>query len=61
MNVVAVGDVVSPQRDPEFDWFGGGWLGGRLDALRLLALGDQDTRFVPSWDRWSAALKCRPS
>jgi glyoxylase-like metal-dependent hydrolase (beta-lactamase superfamily II) len=49
VNVVAVGDVVSPQRDPEFDWFGGGWLGGRLDSLtRLLTLGDQDTRFVPS-------------
>jgi glyoxylase-like metal-dependent hydrolase (beta-lactamase superfamily II) len=49
LNVVAVGDVVSPQRDPEFDWFGGGWLGGRLDSLaRLLALGDKDTRFVPS-------------
>jgi glyoxylase-like metal-dependent hydrolase (beta-lactamase superfamily II) len=49
VNVVAVGDVVSPQSDPEFDWFGGGWLGGRLDSLkRLLALGDKDTRFVPS-------------
>jgi glyoxylase-like metal-dependent hydrolase (beta-lactamase superfamily II) len=49
LNVVAVGDVVSPQRDPEFDWFGGGWLGGRLDSLKqLLALGDKDTRFVPS-------------
>ena len=48
-NVVAVGGVLSPQRDPEFDWFGGGWLGGRLDALaRLLALGDKNTRFVPS-------------
>jgi glyoxylase-like metal-dependent hydrolase (beta-lactamase superfamily II) len=49
VNVVAVGGVLSPQHDPEFDWFGGGWLGGRLDALaRLLALGDKDTRFVPS-------------
>jgi len=49
VNVVAVGDVLSPQSDPEFDWFGGGWLGGRLDSLkRLLALGDKDTRFVPS-------------
>jgi glyoxylase-like metal-dependent hydrolase (beta-lactamase superfamily II) len=48
-NVAAVGDVVSPVRDPEFDWFGGGWLGGRLDALaKLLALGDEHTRFVPS-------------
>jgi len=49
LNVVAVGGVLSPRSDPEFDWFGGGWLGGRLDALtRLLALGDKDTRFVPS-------------
>jgi len=49
VNVVAVGGVLSPQSDPEFDWFGGGWLGGRLDALtRVLALGDKDTRFVPS-------------
>ena len=49
VNVVAAGGVVSPQHDPEFDWFGGGWLGGRLDSLnRLLALGDKDTRFVPS-------------
>jgi len=50
LNVVAVGDAVSPLRDPTFDWFGGGWLGGRLDSLaRLLALGDARTRFVPSY------------
>jgi glyoxylase-like metal-dependent hydrolase (beta-lactamase superfamily II) len=49
-NVIAVGDVVSPQRDPALDWFGGGWLGGRLDALeKLLALGNQATRYVPSY------------
>lgn len=49
LNVVAVGGVVSPVSDPEFDWFGGGWLGGRLDSLvRLLKLGDKSTRFVPS-------------
>jgi cyclase len=50
LNVLAVGDVVSPRRDPELDWFGGGWLGGRIDALaRLLALGDSATRYVPSY------------
>ena len=50
LNVVAVGDAVSPLRDPAVDWFGGGWLGGRLDSLaRLLALGDARTRFVPSY------------
>jgi cyclase len=50
LNVVAVGDAVSPLRDPVLDWFGGGWLGGRVDSLaRLLALGDANTRFVPSY------------
>ncbi len=50
VNIVAVGDVVSPQRDPALDWFGGGWLGGRVDALaKLLALGNADTRYVPSY------------
>jgi glyoxylase-like metal-dependent hydrolase (beta-lactamase superfamily II) len=49
-NVIAVGDVVSPRRDPALDWFGGGWLGGRVDALaRLLELGNRTTRFVPSY------------
>ena len=49
-NVIAVGDVVSPQRDPVLDWFGGGWLGGRVDALaKVLALGDARTRYVPSY------------
>jgi glyoxylase-like metal-dependent hydrolase (beta-lactamase superfamily II) len=50
LNVIAVGDVVSPQRDPALDWFGGGWLGGRVDALvRLLEVSDRSTRFVPSY------------
>jgi glyoxylase-like metal-dependent hydrolase (beta-lactamase superfamily II) len=49
-NVVAAGDAISPQRDPVLDWFGGGWLGGRVDALaKLLALGDARTRYVPSY------------
>jgi glyoxylase-like metal-dependent hydrolase (beta-lactamase superfamily II) len=48
-NVMAVGGAVSPATDPVLDWFGGGWLGGRVDALEaLLALGDEKTRFVPS-------------
>ncbi len=50
LNVIAVGDVVSRVRDPVFDWFGGGWLGGRVDSLaQLLELSDADTRFVPSY------------
>jgi glyoxylase-like metal-dependent hydrolase (beta-lactamase superfamily II) len=49
LDVVAVGDAVAPVNDPELDWFGGGWLGGRVDSLsRLLELGDADTRYVPS-------------
>ena len=49
-NVVAVGDAVSPLRDPELDWFGGGWLGGRVDSLALLLkLGDTRTKIVPSY------------
>jgi len=48
-NVIAAGDVLSPQHDPVLDWFGGGWLGGRVDALaKLLELGDARTRYVPS-------------
>jgi cyclase len=49
-NVIAAGDAISPQRDPVLDWFGGGWLGGRVDALaKLLTLGDARTRYVPSF------------
>ena len=49
-NVLAVGDAVSPLRDPALDWFGGGWLGGRVDSLaRLLAISDERTQFVPSY------------
>jgi glyoxylase-like metal-dependent hydrolase (beta-lactamase superfamily II) len=49
-NVIAAGDVLAPQRDPVLDWFGGGWLGGRVDALaKLLTLGDARTRYVPSF------------
>ncbi len=49
-NVIAVGDALSPVRDPELDWFGGGWLGGRVDALaHLLAISNDQTRFVPSY------------
>jgi glyoxylase-like metal-dependent hydrolase (beta-lactamase superfamily II) len=50
VNLVAVGDVVSPERDPVLDWFGGGWLGGRVDALSvLLTLGNASTRYIPSF------------
>jgi cyclase len=49
-NVLAVGDVASPLRDPALDWFAGGWLGGRVDAMDdLLALAKDDTKIVPAY------------
>jgi cyclase len=49
-NVIAVGDAIAPHRDVELDWYGGGWLGGRIDSLEhLLDLTDAETRFVPSY------------
>jgi len=48
-NVLAVGDAVASEGDPELDWFGGGWLGGRVDSLkRLLDISNVQTKFVPS-------------
>jgi cyclase len=49
-NVLAVGDVASPLRDPALDWYSGGWLGGRVDAMDdLLALAKEDTKIVPAY------------
>jgi len=49
-NVLAVGDVASPERDPVHDWFAGGWLGGRVDALDdLLELANDSTVIVPAY------------
>ena len=49
-NVLVAGDTVSPQRDPVHDWFAGGWLGGRVDALEdLLELANDETRIVPAY------------
>jgi glyoxylase-like metal-dependent hydrolase (beta-lactamase superfamily II) len=49
-DVIAVGDVIAPARDPVLDWYGGGWLGGRLDAqARLLEIGDGNTRYLPAF------------
>jgi cyclase len=49
-NVLAAGDAISPLKDPVLDWFGGGWLGGRVDAQeKLLKLSDEKTRIVPSY------------
>jgi cyclase len=49
-NVLAVGDVASPARDPELDYFTGAWIGGRVDAMnRLVMLSDDKTRIVPGY------------
>jgi len=49
-NVLAVGDVASPVRDPELDYFTGAWIGGRADALeRLVALCNDATKIVPGF------------
>jgi len=49
-NVLAVGDVASPLRDPALDWFTGAWIGGRVDAMdTLLALANDQTRIVPAY------------
>ena len=49
-NVLAVGDVVSPLRDPALDDVTGAWIGGRVDAMdRLLALANEQTRIVPAY------------
>jgi glyoxylase-like metal-dependent hydrolase (beta-lactamase superfamily II) len=47
-NVLAVGDIASPVKDPELDWITGGWIGGRVDAMDLLLkLSNEQTRFIP--------------
>ncbi|HEY6923933.1 MAG TPA: MBL fold metallo-hydrolase [Steroidobacteraceae bacterium] len=49
-NVLAVGDVASPLRDPALDWYAGGWLGGRIDAMDdLIELANGETKIVPAY------------
>ena len=49
-NVIAVGDVASPLRDPALDWFTGAWIGGRVDAMdAVLKLSNDQTRIVPAY------------
>jgi cyclase len=47
-NVLVVGDVASPVKDPELDWISGGWIGGRVDAMDLLLkMSNEQTKIVP--------------
>lgn len=49
-NVLAVGDVASPLRDPALDYFTGAWIGGRVDAMdQLLKIANDDTKIVPAY------------
>jgi len=49
-NVIAVGDVASPVRDPELDWFTGGWVGGRVDSMNLiLSISNDQTKIIPAY------------
>jgi cyclase len=49
-NVLAAGDVASPQRDPALDYFTGAWIGGRVDAMDLiLKIANDQTRIVPAY------------
>ncbi len=47
-NILVVGDVASPLKDPELDWITGAWIGGRVDAMDLLLkVGNDQTKIVP--------------
>ena len=49
-NVLAVGDVASPLRDPTLDYVTGAWIGGRVDSMDLLlTLANEQTRIVPAY------------
>jgi glyoxylase-like metal-dependent hydrolase (beta-lactamase superfamily II) len=49
-NVLAVGDVASPVRDPALDYFTGAWIGGRVDAMDVvLKLANEQTKIVPAY------------
>jgi len=48
-NVLAAGGAVASDQDPELDWYGGGWLGGRAQSLdTLVALANDDTLIIPA-------------
>lgn len=48
-NILMVGDLVAGEGLPVMDWETGGWVGGLLEATEtLLAMADEQTRFVPA-------------
>lgn len=51
-NILAAGGAASSDSDPELDWYGGGWLGGRANSLdTLVQLTNADTLIVPQTGR----------
>ncbi|MEP7354085.1 MAG: MBL fold metallo-hydrolase [Acidobacteriota bacterium] len=49
-NVIAVGDVAAPDRDPVLDWYAGGWIGGRVDSMDIvLKVANDQTKIVPAF------------
>ena len=51
-NILAVGDVSSPLRDPALDYLTGAWIGGRVDSMDvLLTVANEQTRIVPAYGR----------
>ena len=48
-NVLAAGGAVAGKQDPELDWYGGGWLGGRANSLdALVQLTNANTLIIPA-------------
>ena len=48
IQILVVGDVASPVKEPELDWPTGGWIGGRVDAMDLLLkISNEQTKIVP--------------
>lgn len=49
-NVLAIGDVASPVRDPALDWYTGAWIGGRVDSMdTVLRVSNDQTKIVPAY------------
>jgi glyoxylase-like metal-dependent hydrolase (beta-lactamase superfamily II) len=49
-NIMAVGDVVSPVRDPMLEHAAGAWIGGRKEAMdKLVELSDENTMIIPAY------------
>lgn len=51
-NVLAAGGAVASDKDPELDWYGGGWIGGRANSLdTLVKRTNAETLIIPASGR----------